>query len=181
MGSKRHELLEGLRIATPCDVPWEGMIGGYAVRYCGKCRRNVYNVAGMSGDEALAVIERTEGRLCLRLSRRPDGTLVTGDCLARLRRARRRGWIAFAAVLPLALATQLVYMAMGVRTLASLFRRPLVPAVVLPAPKPRAEDQPIAIRPFRHVTATAGAPPPAQLDYIRAELRSDRGGGKHRR
>jgi hypothetical protein len=171
----RHDLLNSLQIATPCNVPWEGMAGGYAIRFCGKCRKNVYNVAAMRADEALGIIQQTEGSICLRLSRRPDGTLVTGDCWPYLRPRRRPGLVAFLAVLPFALAAQLLAMAVGVRTLASFFRGPPTSvAVKVEPPKPMPVPAPAII--------TLGGPPPVeQLDEIRAELRGDHPHRKHRR
>jgi hypothetical protein len=88
---KRVGRLESLQVVAPCTVPWASMEGDDQVRFCGRCRKNVYNVAAMSRGEALAVVERSEGRVCMVLTRRQDGTLVTGDCWAALRRARRRG------------------------------------------------------------------------------------------
>ena len=58
---------------------------------CGSCRQNVYNVEALTHAEALRLISSRGGRACLRLHRRPDGTLVTQDCRSRLRAARRRG------------------------------------------------------------------------------------------
>jgi hypothetical protein len=56
------------------------MTGDDAVRFCDKCRKNVYDVAQLSRAEAVSAIERAEGRACVRLSRRADGTIATGCC-----------------------------------------------------------------------------------------------------
>lgn len=94
--------LDRVEIATPCEVPWDSLVGDDRVRHCGRCRQNVYNVEAMPRTEALRLIERGEGRLCWRLFRRPDGTVVTSDCWSRLKAARRRGTWAFLAVLVVA-------------------------------------------------------------------------------
>ncbi len=95
-------------IATPCSVDWDQMAGDERVRHCGDCRLNVYNVTEMTRAEAVTLIAANEtGRTCLRLHRRPDGTLLTQDCWARLRAARQRGWLAFAAALVVVALTQL--------------------------------------------------------------------------
>ena len=60
------------------------------MRACGACDQKVYNVAGMTRAEAEALIQNAEGRLCLRLLRRHDGTVLTRDCPAPLRRQRQR-------------------------------------------------------------------------------------------
>ena len=72
--------LEQIRIATPCPVAWEDMQGDARVRYCSQCSLYVYNLAAMNRDEAETLINKTEGRVCLRLFRREDGTIITRDC-----------------------------------------------------------------------------------------------------
>ncbi|MCA9800622.1 MAG: hypothetical protein KC777_01485 [Cyanobacteria bacterium HKST-UBA02] len=86
-------MLEQVRIATPCPADWNRMEGDERVRYCGQCKLNVYNISAMSRNEAESLIKENEGRLCLKLYRRKDGTVITDDCpvaLRRLRRAYRR-------------------------------------------------------------------------------------------
>lgn len=111
-----------LRVVTPCQVPWSSMDGDDQVRFCGRCRKNVYNVAAMTAEEALAVVDRGEGRACMMLARRADGTVVTGGCRAALRRARRRGLLAFALALPVVLVGQLSAQWFGWRMLTLLVK-----------------------------------------------------------
>ena len=73
------DLLDHLRIATPCQREWEGMTGDERVRHCTSCDRKVYDVAAMTRDEIAQALGESEGRLCARLTRRSDGTLVTRD------------------------------------------------------------------------------------------------------
>jgi hypothetical protein len=137
---KRPDRLDSLRVITPCNVPWSSMTGDDAVRFCGQCRKNVYNVAALSRAEAVALIEQAEGRVCMQLTRRADGTIATGDCWAQLRRARSRGLVAFAVALPVILAAQLWSQAFGLRTLFAIFHRPPPCAVMsrtLGEPEPR--------------------------------------------
>jgi hypothetical protein len=90
-----QDALDRIEIASPCTFSWDQMKGSAWVRRCPACDLNVYNVAEMDRKEALALIERAEGpRPCLRLLRRPDGTVITADCWARIRAARRRGLLA---------------------------------------------------------------------------------------
>jgi prepilin-type processing-associated H-X9-DG protein len=84
------ELLNGLRIASPCDASWEQMEGDDLVRFCRHCQLNVYNLSGMSRREAAAFLREAEGRLCVRFYRRADGTLLTDNCPVGWRAARRR-------------------------------------------------------------------------------------------
>jgi len=66
------------------------MTGDNRVRFCDHCRLNVYNISELSRFEAEALIASTEGRLCARLFRRADGTVLTKDCPVGLRALRRR-------------------------------------------------------------------------------------------
>ncbi len=73
-------LLENIQIASPCNADWNSMSGDERVRFCGDCRKQVYNLSGMSADEAEALLREKEGDLCARLYRRADGTVLTTDC-----------------------------------------------------------------------------------------------------
>lgn len=73
-------ILDQVRIATPCKASWEGMVGDDRVRHCGRCDLNVYNVAAMTREEAERLIVAREGRLCMRVYQRADGTILTADC-----------------------------------------------------------------------------------------------------
>jgi carboxypeptidase family protein len=82
--------LGNLRIAAPCQASWEGMAGDARVRHCTLCSLNVYNFAEMTREEVAELLARTEGRVCARLYRRADGTVLTRDCPTGLRALRRR-------------------------------------------------------------------------------------------
>ncbi len=82
--------LKNLRIATPCPASWESMAGDERVRHCSLCKLNVYNVSEMTRDEVRDLFLHNEGRACIRLYRRADGTILTRDCPAGLRALRRR-------------------------------------------------------------------------------------------
>lgn len=92
-----------MRVASPCGVSWETMEGEGRVRFCRLCSLNVYDISGMTRAEAEALVLKTEGRLCARLTRRADGTVLTKDCPVGLRamrvRAARAAGAAFAALL----------------------------------------------------------------------------------
>lgn len=87
---KPQDPLKHLRVATPCHTTWEGMTGDERVRHCSLCSLNVYNFAEMTRDEVRALLMRTEGRVCGRLYRRADGTVLTSDCPTGLRAIRQR-------------------------------------------------------------------------------------------
>ena len=103
--TERADLLARVRVASPCPADWEGMEGDERVRFCRLCDLKVYNLSEMTRAEAEALVARTEGRLCARLYRRADGTVLTKDCPRGLRavrlRASRAAGAAFAALLSL--------------------------------------------------------------------------------
>ena len=84
------QILESVRIASPCPVPWEDMEGGDHVRHCGQCDCRVYNLSTVTAEEGMRILRETEGRLCVQLWRRADGTLITTDCPVGLREKMRR-------------------------------------------------------------------------------------------
>lgn len=82
--------LDHLRVASPCPVGWEQMNGDNRVRFCSLCQLNVYNFAELTQKEAEELLRTTEGRICGRLFRRADGTIITKDCPVGLRAMRRK-------------------------------------------------------------------------------------------
>ena len=82
--------LNALRIASPCPASWTAMQGDGRVRFCESCSKHVYDLSGMTALEARSLFEETEGRVCVRLYRRRDGTVLTSDCPVGLRYALRR-------------------------------------------------------------------------------------------
>src|SRR2546430_11581186 len=77
--------LNHVEVAAPCKADWDQMIGSEQMRFCGQCNLNVYNLSGMTRDEAESLIARNEGRLCVRFYRRTDGSIITRDCPVGLR------------------------------------------------------------------------------------------------
>jgi len=115
-------LLDNLRLASPCSMEWDAMAGDERVRFCGRCRKNVYNLSAMTRPEAERLVFERDGELCARFYRRSDGTVLTADCPTGRRRVR---WLR--GVLAAALAT----------LLASIGWQPVVlPPRRLQAPRP---------------------------------------------
>lgn len=83
-------LLDQVTVATPCSIPWDSMQGDERVRHCRHCQKNVYNFSAMTRVEVVALVQEKEGKLCGRVFRRADGTLLTSDCPVGLREVRRR-------------------------------------------------------------------------------------------
>jgi hypothetical protein len=89
--------LDHIKIAAPCSADWDQMFSfeDKRVRFCSQCNLNVYNLSDMSRQEAEALINKTEGRLCVRFYRRADGSILTQNCPVGLRAIKRRvAWVA---------------------------------------------------------------------------------------
>ena len=82
--------LEVIDIAKPCPADWDQMRGDEQVRFCRHCSLNVYNLSAMTREAAQRLVAEREGRLCVRMFRRLDGTVVTADCEGAIRLAARR-------------------------------------------------------------------------------------------
>ena len=78
--SKFDSPLNNIRIASPCSSDWDEMYGDERKRFCGDCKLNVYNLSGMTKEEAESLIMKAEGRLCVRFYKRADGSVITKDC-----------------------------------------------------------------------------------------------------
>ena len=85
------------------------MVGDERVRHCAECNLNVYNLSAMTERQAQQLLEGNRGkRVCLRLYRRADGTIITQDCpwgfRALKRRATQLASALFSAVLSVSIA-----------------------------------------------------------------------------
>jgi hypothetical protein len=88
-----------LQVLAPCSEDWNGMPGGDDIRFCGRCRQNVYNLSAMNETQVRALVQ---GPVCVRFFERGDGTVITRRCSPMLEAARRRLVAMTAGLLPLA-------------------------------------------------------------------------------
>ncbi len=101
VGRRRLPTLERVSVKSPCRVPWDQMVrdetGLAGSRFCGVCRKQVYDLSAMSAGDAESFlaehVESDGARACVRIFRRPDGTVLTSECrtAADARHARRVG------------------------------------------------------------------------------------------
>jgi hypothetical protein len=82
--------LDRMAVASPCPVAWNDMVGDDRVRFCNQCNLNVYNISTMTRTEAESFIANAEGRICAKLYRRADGSILTRDCPVGLRAVRKK-------------------------------------------------------------------------------------------
>jgi hypothetical protein len=80
------------------------MYGDDRRRFCGDCKLNVYNLSGMTRDEAEALLMNAEGRLCVRFFKRADGTVITQDCPVGWAKVKQRTKLYAAALASLVMA-----------------------------------------------------------------------------
>ena len=100
-------LSQSVIIDTPCTADWNDMTGSESMRFCHSCKLNVYNISQFSDSEAEKIFGQNlnGNRMCTRIYRRPDGTIMTDNCpraLRRLRDLRNRTFTALAKVAALA-------------------------------------------------------------------------------
>jgi hypothetical protein len=77
---KTTTILDGIRVASPCQAGWDSMSGDDQARFCSLCSKNVYNLSAMTTAEAVAFVSEREGEACVRFYRRADGNTLTSDC-----------------------------------------------------------------------------------------------------
>ena len=99
------DLLDRIQVKKPCDADWDSMIGNDQLRFCEHCSLTVHDLSQMSRKRARRLVAKSNGRLCVRYIRRPDGSLVTKAVPQKLfrigRRASRIAAGAFSATLSL--------------------------------------------------------------------------------
>lgn len=81
--------LDQIRV-NPCTQSWDSMVGNDQFRFCEHCNLAVHNLAGMTRKEVERLIAKSQGRLCVRYQRRPDGSLRTLPAAQKLHRITRR-------------------------------------------------------------------------------------------
>lgn len=79
-----------LKVASPCNANWDAMTGDEAIRFCGLCKKNVYQISNMTNDQVEELLANAGEEKCGRFYQRKDGTLVTADCSVGLKRKRRK-------------------------------------------------------------------------------------------
>jgi ankyrin repeat protein len=103
---KPTDHLDLVNIASPCHADWDSMIGNDRVRFCSHCNLNVHNFSEMTPKEAMRLIIKLRGRLCVRYYRRPESNVqhITPRLYQIGRRASRLAAGTFSALLSLSSA-----------------------------------------------------------------------------
>jgi hypothetical protein len=90
MSVKKSSLLDRINIPVPCNADWDSMIGNNEVRFCEHCSKHVNNLSEMTRKQALELVSRSKGQLCVRYYRRPDDTIHTRAAPTQLHQIKRR-------------------------------------------------------------------------------------------
>jgi len=88
--SSQTKSLNNIHIASPCSVDWNSMRGNEQVRFCEHCNLHVNNLSEMTRRDAMRLVRRSKGQLCVRYYQRPDGTIQTLPSHAHLHEIKRR-------------------------------------------------------------------------------------------
>src|SRR5215470_11348444 len=75
--SAKKRRLDQLKIVSPCSTDWDQMSGDEKRRFCVECDKFVYNFSQMTRQQVEAIVSIHQGQMCARITRRPDGSLLT--------------------------------------------------------------------------------------------------------
>jgi hypothetical protein len=75
--SANNRRLDQIKVVSPCSTDWDRMSGEEKKRFCSECDKFVYDFSQMTRRQVEAIVSIHRGRLCARITRRPDGSLVT--------------------------------------------------------------------------------------------------------
>lgn len=70
MSKKSFE--QRLKVLSPCSAEWEKMVGNDQVRFCEHCSKSVNNISEMTREQALELVLKSNGRLCVRYYKTSD-------------------------------------------------------------------------------------------------------------
>lgn len=87
---KSNRSFDRMIIPAPCDADWDSMIGTDRVRFCEHCNLQVTNLSNLTRQEAMRLVARSEGRLCVRFVRRTDGSIAAKQSEKKLHQISRR-------------------------------------------------------------------------------------------
>src|SRR5437773_12524842 len=77
-------------IPAPCDADWDSMVGNDQVRFCEHCDLHVNNLSSMTRVNAMRLVARSKGRLCVRYVQGLAGSVLTKGVPEKFHRISRR-------------------------------------------------------------------------------------------
>lgn len=67
----KKNLADSIKVSSPCNEDWEAMTGNKKVRFCSHCDLNVTNISEMTRREAMRLVKKSNGKLCVRYIQNP--------------------------------------------------------------------------------------------------------------
>lgn len=67
----KKKSIDSVRVKEPCAESWDKMSGNDRVRFCSHCAKNVNDISAMTRREALKLVRRSSGSLCVRYIEHP--------------------------------------------------------------------------------------------------------------
>lgn len=69
---KKKSFIDNVRVEDPCTQAWDEMVGNDKVRFCTHCAKDVNNLSAMTRKEAVRLVRKSGGSLCIRYVQRPE-------------------------------------------------------------------------------------------------------------
>ncbi|HEX9959730.1 MAG TPA: ankyrin repeat domain-containing protein [Pyrinomonadaceae bacterium] len=69
---KKNGFPDSIRVASPCSQDWDEMKGSDKVRFCEHCAFEVNNLSALKRREAMRLVRKSEGRICVRYIKNPE-------------------------------------------------------------------------------------------------------------
>lgn len=74
---KHKKFLDSINVETPCHESWDEMTGNDKIRFCSHCAKDVHNLSAMTRTRAEKIIEDSNGKICVRYAKNPQGETIT--------------------------------------------------------------------------------------------------------
>ncbi len=71
----KKSFLDSINVKTPCLQSWNEMRGSDQIRFCDHCAKDVHNLSEMTRKQARKIVAQSNGGICVRYIRRPDGRI----------------------------------------------------------------------------------------------------------
>ncbi len=73
----KNDFLDAIEVKTPCEQDWKTMRGSNQFRFCDHCAKDVHNISAMTRKRARKLVAQSNGNLCVRYTRLPNGKIQT--------------------------------------------------------------------------------------------------------
>ena len=68
---KKKSFIDDVKVKDPCTQAWDEMVGNDKVRFCTHCAKDVNNLSAMTRKEAIRLVRKSGGSLCIRYVQQP--------------------------------------------------------------------------------------------------------------